>query len=156
MPEGSFFSTFSPALIICCLFDNTILTGEVIAHCLSLSLVANSCLTLATPWAPLSLGFSRQEYWSGLPLSSFGDLPNLGIEPGSPKLQADSLPPELWGKLLARCGFICLWSHWVFVAVRGLSLDAVSGGYLLVVVHRLFIAMPSCCRARALGPVGLQ
>ena len=66
-------------------------------------LVAKSCPTLATPWtvarqAPLSMGFSRQEYWSGLPFPSPGDLPNPGIEPGSPALWADSLPTELWGK----------------------------------------------------------
>ena len=42
--------------------------------------------------APLSIGFSRQEYWSGLPFPSPGDLPNPGIEPRSPALQADSLP----------------------------------------------------------------
>ena len=53
----------------------------------------------ATPWtvayqAPLSMGFSRQECWSGLPFPSPGDLPNLGIEPGSPALQADALPSE--------------------------------------------------------------
>ena len=52
-----------------------------------------------TPWtvayqAPLSVGFSRQEYWSGLPFPSPGDLPNPGIEPGSPVLQADALPSE--------------------------------------------------------------
>ena len=57
-----------------------------------------------TPWtvacqAPLSMGFCRQEYWSGLPFPSPGDLPNLGIEPGSPALQADSLPSESPGKL---------------------------------------------------------
>ena len=40
-------------------------------------------------WAPLSMGFSRQEYWSGLPCPSPGDLPNLGIEPTSP------VPPAL-------------------------------------------------------------
>ena len=50
---------------------------------------------LATPWtgahqAPLSIKFSRQEYWSGLPFPSPGGLPNPGIEPGSPTLQADS------------------------------------------------------------------
>ena len=38
--------------------------------------------------------FSRQEYWSGLPLPSPGDLPNPGIKPGSPALQADTLPSE--------------------------------------------------------------
>ena len=63
-------------------------------------LVAKSCLTLATPGtvarqAPLSMGFSRQEYWSGLPFPSAGDLPNPGIEPRSPALQADSLLTEL-------------------------------------------------------------
>ena len=42
--------------------------------------------------APLSMGFSRQEYWGGLPCPPPGDLPNPGIEPGSPALQADSLP----------------------------------------------------------------
>ena len=57
----------------------------------------------ATPWtiayqAPPSLGFSRQEYWSGVPLPSLGDLPNPGIEPRSPALQADGLPPEPSGK----------------------------------------------------------
>ena len=66
-------------------------------------LVTKSCLTLVTPWtvacqAPLSMGFSRQEYWSGLPFPSPGNLPDPGIEPGSPALQADSLPIELWGK----------------------------------------------------------
>ena len=45
--------------------------------------------------APLSMGFSRQEYWSGLSFPSPGDLPDLGIEPGSPVLQADDLPTEL-------------------------------------------------------------
>ena len=59
----------------------------------------------ATPWtvahkAPLSMGFSRQEYWSGLPFPSPGDLPNPGIEPRSPVLQADSLLSEPQGKPL--------------------------------------------------------
>ena len=42
--------------------------------------------------APLSMGFPRQEYWSGLPFPSPGDLPDPGIEPMSPALQVDSLP----------------------------------------------------------------
>ena len=44
--------------------------------------------------APLSMGFSKQEHWRGLPLLPPGDLPNTGIKPGSPTLQADSLPSE--------------------------------------------------------------
>ena len=56
-----------------------------------------------TPWtvayqAALSMGFSRQEYWSGLAFPSPGELPNPGIEPGSPTLQADALPSEPPGK----------------------------------------------------------
>ena len=57
----------------------------------------------ATPWtvvslAPPSMGFSRQEYWSGVPLPSPGDLPDPGIEPGSPVFQADALTSEPPGK----------------------------------------------------------
>ena len=48
--------------------------------------------------APLCMGFSRQEYWSGLPFPPLGDLPDPGIEPRSPALQADSLLSELLGK----------------------------------------------------------
>ena len=60
--------------------------------------VAQSCL-FATLWtvayqAPPSMGFSRQEYWSGLPFPSPGDLPDPEIEPGSPSLEADTLTSE--------------------------------------------------------------
>ena len=48
--------------------------------------------------APLSMGFSRPEYWSGLPCPPPGDLPNPGIKPRSPTLQVDSLPTEPSGK----------------------------------------------------------
>ena len=51
-----------------------------------------------THQAPLSMGFSRQEYWSGLPCPPPGDLHNPGIEPRSPALQEDSLPTEPLGK----------------------------------------------------------
>ena len=59
--------------------------------------------SFATPWtaahqARLSMRFSRQGYWSGLPLPSPGDFPNPGIKPRSPALQADSLLTELQGK----------------------------------------------------------
>ena len=57
----------------------------------------------ATSWtvayqAPLSMEFLRQEYWSGVPFPSPGDLPNPGTEPGSSALQADALPSESPGK----------------------------------------------------------
>ena len=57
----------------------------------------------ATPWtvayqALPSMGFSRQECWSGLPFPSLGDLPDPGIEPGSPALWIDTLPSEPSGK----------------------------------------------------------
>ena len=62
--------------------------------------VAQSCLTLCDPMddrlpGSPSMEFSRQEYWSGLPFPSPGDLADPGIEPGSPALQADALPSHL-------------------------------------------------------------
>ena len=82
-------------MFILCLQPISIRTGG--------GLVPKLCPTLATPWtvarqAPLSMGFSRQEEWSGLPFSSPEDLPDPGIEPWSPPWQADSLPSELQGK----------------------------------------------------------
>ena len=64
------------------------------------SVVSNSFVTSSTVThqAPLSMGFARQEYWSGLPFPSPGDLPDPGIEPGSPALEADALPSEPPGK----------------------------------------------------------
>ena len=55
--------------------------------------------------APLSMGFSRQEYWSGWPFLSPGELPDPGTEPGSPALQADSLLTELQGKPIPGVNF---------------------------------------------------
>ena len=62
----------------------------------------------AIPWtvayqAPPSMEFSRKEYWNGLPFSSPGDLPNPGIKPRSPALQADALLSELPGKPQCHC-----------------------------------------------------
>ena len=59
-----------------------------------------------TPWTvthqvPQSMEFSRQEYWSGLPFPSPGNLPNPVIKPKSPSLQADALPSEPPGKPIA-------------------------------------------------------
>ena len=65
--------------------------------------LVTNCVQLLRPMdcslqAPLSMGFSRQEYWSGLPFPSPGDVPDTGIKPRSPALQADSLLTELRGK----------------------------------------------------------
>ena len=75
---------------------NTEKTKKSLCVCYSLSRVQ----LFATLWtiahqASLSTGFSRQEYWSKMPFPSPGDLPNPGIEPRSPTMPADSLPPEL-------------------------------------------------------------
>ena len=61
--------------------------------------VPQSCPTLCDRWtiahqAPPPMEFSRQDYWNGLPFPSPGDLPDPGIKPGSPALQADALPSE--------------------------------------------------------------
>ena len=72
-----------------------------------MSVLSHSVQLFATLWtvahqAPLSMGFSRQEYWSGLPFPSPGDFPTQGLEtmsPASPALWADSLPPGPPGKV---------------------------------------------------------
>ena len=84
-------------------YSLTLMISTVLVSVFGGGLVAKSCPTLATPWvvacqAALSMGFSRQEYWSELPFPSPGDLPNPGIEAGSPVLQTDSLPTAIWGK----------------------------------------------------------
>ena len=66
-------------------------------------MLTESNIVFATPWivgyqAPQSMKFSKQEYWSGLPFSSPGDLPNPGIKPWSPTLQADALLSKPPGK----------------------------------------------------------
>ena len=83
------------------------LTAQIVCNyflCSMLCLVSQSCLTLCKSMnyiahqAPLSMGFSRQEYWSELPCPPPGDFPKPGIEPRSRTLQADALPPEPPGK----------------------------------------------------------
>ena len=86
--------------------------------CVSHSVVSDS----APPWtvprqAPLSMGFPRQEYWKGLPFPSPGDLPDPGIEPKSPALQADSLlsePPGFPSRAQTHVLCIRRWilNHW--------------------------------------------
>ena len=79
-------------------------SSNVTVVCTFEKLKSLSCVRLfATPWtvayqALLSMGFFRQECWSGVPLPSPGDLPNPRIELGSPVLQADALPSEPPGK----------------------------------------------------------
>ena len=77
--------------------------NKILILMLTLSCLLSHVRLFATLWtialqAPPSMGFSRQEYWSGLPLPSPRDLPNSGIEPMSPALQADSLTSEPPGK----------------------------------------------------------
>ena len=98
-PPGGFpnpgIKPVSPTLAL----TDRFITTEPLGKCFDYTtcvLVTQSC---STPWtvahqAPVSMEFSRQEYWSGLPSSSPGDLPDPGIKPGSPALQADSLPFE--------------------------------------------------------------
>ena len=84
--------------------------------------VSQSCSTLWTPWTvarqfPPSMGFSRQEYWSGLPFPSPGGLPDPGIETGCPALQADSL--AVWATredhLLIYWHKLYWWIFWYFL-----------------------------------------
>ena len=65
------------------------------------------CPTLCDPmhYKPQAMKFPRQEYWSGLPFPSTGDLPDPGIKPECPALQADSLPFESPGKLQLKENF---------------------------------------------------
>ena len=72
---------------------------SVMSNSLGLNGLPELCPTLRNPWtaahqASLPMGFSRQEYWNELPFLSLEDLPDPGIEPSSPALQADSLPSE--------------------------------------------------------------
>ena len=81
----------------------------------------------ATPWtvayqAPPSIGFPRQEYWSGLPFPSPGDLPNPGIKPRSPALEADALTS---GQVFLRPGLFCnkLGLNWIYLVERRVILE---------------------------------
>ena len=87
-------------------------------------LATQLCLTLCDPMdysPPLSMGFSRQEYWSGLPFPSPGDLPDPGVEPGCPAMQAGFLPSELPGKpqfLLLKIGNLSHKIHWLKIFIN--------------------------------------
>ena len=114
-------------------------------------LITQSCPILCSPWtiahqAPLSMEFSKQEYWSGKPFPSPGDVPDPRIEPGSPSLQADSLPSEppnqrshnLWrnrdqdiGQIL--CSFHhCLGTNILSLSVSWFPCSSLSGFLLFI------------------------
>ena len=127
---------------------------------------------LPWPW-----GFSRQEYWSGLPWPPPGDLPSPGIEPGSPELKVDSLLFEPPGKpiptgsrylqmiyliymyffylcvciqcLFKKLLFIYFWLHWVFTALGRLSLVWQVGAILCCGTQVSHCGGFSCYRAQA-------
>ena len=102
--------------------------------------VAQSCPLFATPWtvahqAPLSIGFSRQEYWSGLPCPPPRGIPNPGIEPRSPTLQAESLLSEPPGKPEnTTVGSLSL--------LHGIFLTQESNPLLLCLLHWLADSLP--------------
>ena len=108
--------------------------------CLVISVLSNSLDPVdCGPQVPLSMGFSRQEYWSGLPCSPPGDLPNPRMErksPASPALQVDSLPIEPSGKTTCVCVCVCVCvfpSGQVFLSFRRTELihDQAEQGFLI-------------------------
>ena len=107
MAGSALFMSFADALLLCsenlnssCLIHSWLSGSHVYAVCVCVYLHAQLCPTICDPWnvacqAPLSMAFSRQEYWNGLPFPSPRDLPDPGIESGFRALQADTLPTEL-------------------------------------------------------------
>ena len=96
-------------------------------------LVAKSCRSLLSPWtvalcnqSPLSMRFPRQEYWSELPFPSPGNLPDLGIKPASPALQADSLLLSHQGSLLNHHIVYLKYMQFLFVNYTSVKLKKVS------------------------------
>ena len=84
----------------------------------------------ATPWTvarqtPLSMGFSRQEYRSGFPCPPPGDLPDPGLKPASPALQADSIPTELSGKPWISFGWSQMMTElkWTFTFLKAAAMS---------------------------------
>ena len=116
----------------------------------------------STPWPvahqdPLSMGFSRQQYWNGLSCPPPGDLPDPGIKPTSLTLhwQAGSLPAAPPGKPLAVYTFYLLellfWLPWVLAAAHRLSLVVVCRGYSSLGFMASHCGGFSCCGTQALG-----
>ena len=91
-----------------------------------------------TPWtvasqAPQSMEFSRQEYWSGFPFPSPGDLPDPGIKPGSPTLQADALPSEPTTSFIYIYIYIYIYINLNFIV--NIFLDFLSHIYSLSILY---------------------
>ena len=85
------------------MFSVCVSVGGCVGGCVGVGVSRTVVPDSVTPWtiaqqAPLSMEFSRQEYWSRLPFPSPGDLPNTEMKPRSPALQADSLLSEPPGK----------------------------------------------------------
>ena len=97
--------------------------------------------------APLSMGFSRQECWSGLPYPSPGDLPNPGIKPGSPALQADTLLSEPPGKPLPV--YVC--ESWTINKTEHQRIDAFE-----LVLEKTLESPLDCKRIQPVSPKGNQ
>ena len=122
-----------------------------------------SCVWLfATPWtiayrAPPSVEFSRQEYWSGLPFPSPEDLPDPGIEPGSPKLQADTLPSQALGKpfLFSRSRQRTSGHAWMWELDHKESW-ALKNGCFWTVVLKKTLESPLDCKIKPVNPKGNQ
>ena len=91
-------------------------------------LIAQSCRLFTTAWivahqALMSMGFSRQEYWSGLPFPSPGDLSNPGIKPVSPALQLNSLRAKLPEKPKHCIMYVCMYKNIIIgVTIKSLAL----------------------------------
>ena len=110
-----------------------------------------------SPQAPLSMGFSGQEYWRGLPCPPPGDLPDPGIEPTSPMSSALAggffTTSAIWEALLFIIRFLkitlFIWLRWVFVAARAFSSCSKQGLLSSCGVRASCCSSFSCCKARA-------
>ena len=123
-------------------FNNLRILLGVVVHlfmgCVRVCSVASAMGDSATLWtvacqAPLSMGFSRQEYWSELLCRLPGDLPDPGIKPASPALQADSLLLSYWGSLfMGYCSSeVVQWPRDRFLGNRAQVSEAEVGSQLL-------------------------
>ena len=99
---------------------------HVLLYAIYMQCVLIHFVFFVTPWtvarqAPLSTGFSQQDYWSGLPCPSPGDLPNQGMKPGSPALQVDSSLLSHWGNYVIYT--ICNIWHISILYLNSVSID---------------------------------